>query len=143
MGSEGGRSERYRRGWEQLTKLNADAVQGIVDGLQDVAPDLGAYIVESGFGDIFSRPGLDAPRREMVIISVLAATGGCDPQLRFHVEAALNVGVSAQEVVEVLMQCSPYIGYARALNAVGVAKAVFAERGLLPLAPVLAPRDEG
>jgi 4-carboxymuconolactone decarboxylase len=52
-------SERFRRGWERLTEVDAEGGQRVIESLQDIAPDLGRYIVEFAFGDIYSRPVLD------------------------------------------------------------------------------------
>lgn len=64
---------------------------------------------------------------------MLTALGGCEPQLEVHVGAALNVGLEPEEIVEALLHAAVYCGFPKALNAVFVAKRVFAERGLLPL----------
>ena len=66
-------------------------------------------------------------------ISVLTTLGGAEPQLAVHVNAALNVGLTAEEVVEALLHCLPYTGFPRVLNAMFVAKRVFEERGVSPL----------
>jgi len=66
---------------------------------------------------------------------MLTALGGCEPQLEVHVNAALNVGLSPVEIVEVLTHAAVYCGFPKALNAIFVAKRVFAERDLLPVQP--------
>lgn len=65
-------------------------------------------------------------------IGALAAQGGCDPQLAVHLGLALDVGLAPAELVEALVQLSVYSGFPRAINALGVARRVFAERGLQP-----------
>jgi 4-carboxymuconolactone decarboxylase len=126
-------SERFRRGWERLTEVDAEGGQRVIESLQDVAPDLGRYVVEFAFGDIYSRPVLDLRQRQLVTISALTTLGGAEPQLEVHVNAALNVGLSAREVVEAMLHCIPYTGFPRVLNAIFVAKRVFEERGVTPL----------
>jgi 4-carboxymuconolactone decarboxylase len=54
-------------------------------------------------------------------------------QLEVHINAGLNVGLSAPEVVEAILHCIPYTGFPRVLNAIFVAKRVFGERGFGPL----------
>ena len=100
--------------------------------LEGVAPDLGNYIVEFAFGDVYARPGLSLEEREMVTLASLLTAGGCEPQLEVHLNAALNVGLSPEKIVEVLLQCVPYTGFPRVLNAVFAAKRVFEERGGAP-----------
>jgi 4-carboxymuconolactone decarboxylase len=126
--------ERFSRGWERLSEVNAEAAPGVIEALEDIAPDFGRYLVEFGFGDIYSRPELDLRQRQLVTISALTALGGTEPQLEFHVNGALNVGLGAGEIVEAMIQCAGYAGFPRALNAILVAKRVFEQRGVSPLA---------
>ena len=74
------------------------------------------------------RPGLDARSRQLVTLGALTALGGCEPQLRVHIGAALNVGITREEIVEALLHSAVYAGFPRALNATFAAREVFAER---------------
>lgn len=75
---------------------------------------------------------------------MLTALGGCEAQLDVHVNAALNVGLTPEEIVEALTHSAVYCGIPKALNATFAAKKVFAERGLLPLGqPTPDTRTEG
>ncbi|MBT0774237.1 carboxymuconolactone decarboxylase family protein [Kineosporia sp. J2-2] len=69
------------------------------------------------FGDHYTRDGLDLPTRELLTLSVLAAMGGCDPQVKGHVAANLNVGNDRATLLAVITQLLPFIGYPRTLNA--------------------------
>ena len=68
------------------------------------------------FGDHYTRGGLDLPTRELLTFAMLVAHGGCDPQVRGHVSANLNVGNDRQLLIDVLTQLLPFIGYPRTLN---------------------------
>ena len=72
------------------------------------------------FGDHVSRGGLDLATRELLTFSMLAALGGCEPQLRGHVTANLRVGNDRSQLIDVLTQLLPFIGYPRLLNALRV-----------------------
>lgn len=100
--------------------------------LADISPALGHHIAAFAFGDIYDRPGLDARSRQLVTLGVLAALGGCEPQLRVHIGAALNVGISREEVVESFLHSAVYAGFPRAINATLTARDVFADRDLEP-----------
>jgi 4-carboxymuconolactone decarboxylase len=126
-------SERYRRGWERLIEVDPEGGPRVIESLQDVAPDLGRYAVEFAFGDIYSRPVLDLRQRQLITISALTTLGGAEPQLEANVDAGLNVGLSAREIVEAMLACIPSTGFPRVLNAVIVAKRVFEERRVTPL----------
>jgi 4-carboxymuconolactone decarboxylase len=123
-------NERYIRGWDKLMHIDGEGGERVIEALRDIAPDLGKYVVEFAFGDIYSRGDLDFKQRQLITIASLTALGGCEPQLDVHINAALNVGLTPREVVEALMQCVPYTGFPKVLNAVFVAKRIFAERGL-------------
>ncbi|MDO7908645.1 carboxymuconolactone decarboxylase family protein [Paenibacillus sp. JX-17] len=124
-------TERYERGWEQLKKIDGEAGERVIQSLQEVAPDLGRYVIEFAFGDIYSREGLSLQQRQLVTLSSLTTQGGCEPQLTVHLNAALNVGLSTREIVEAIMHCAPYTGFPRVLNAIQTAKRVFEERNLV------------
>ncbi|GAA4573606.1 carboxymuconolactone decarboxylase family protein [Planotetraspora kaengkrachanensis] len=128
------RQDRFARGFEILTRIDGEGGQRVIDSLADISPELGHQVVAWAFGDIYARPGLVPPDRQLVTLGVLTALGGCEPQLEVHINAALNVGLTPEEVIEALLHAAVYCGIPRALNATFVAKKVFAERGLLPSA---------
>jgi len=123
--------ERYERGWRKLQEVDGEAGTRVVESLAKIAPDFARYIIEFPFGDIYSRPGLDLKSREIAVVAALTALGNARPQLKVHVHGALNVGCSAQEVVEVIMQMAVYAGFPAALNGLFAAEEVLRERGLL------------
>jgi len=85
-------------------------------------------VIEFPFGDIYSRPGLDLRAREIATIAALTALGNASPQLKVHVEAGLNVGLSRDEITEVIMQMAVYAGFPAAVNGLFAAKEIFALR---------------
>lgn len=121
---------RFQRGWELLRQVDDAGGEAVISSLADIAPDLGRYIVEFAFGDIYAREGLSLQERELVTIASLLTAGGCEPQLRVHLNGARNVGVPPEKIVEALIHCVPYVGFPRVLNAVSAAKKVFAARDL-------------
>ena len=127
------RQERYDRGRAVLDAVDGDAGARVIESLKDISPELGHQVVSWGFGEIYSRPGLDPRDRQLVTLGVLAALGGCEPQLEVHINAALNVGLLPEQIVEAFLHSSVYYGFPRAVNATLAAKRVFAERGLPPV----------
>jgi len=63
---------------------------------------------------------IDVPTRDLLTLSMLAALGGCDAQVRGHVAANLNVGNDRTRLIDVITQLLPFIGYPRTLNALRV-----------------------
>lgn len=123
-------NQRYVQGLAKLTEIDGEAGEKVISSLANICPDLGKYIIEYPFGDIYQREGLDLKTRELVTVAALTALGHCLPQLNVHINGALNVGCTPQEIVEVILQMSVYAGFPAALNGMFVAKAVFAEREL-------------
>ncbi|WP_417261467.1 carboxymuconolactone decarboxylase family protein [Celeribacter sp.] len=119
---------RLERGQRALEAIDGRAGQNVIDALADIAPDFATYLFEFPFGDIYSRPGLSLRDREIATIAALAAMGTAQPQLKVHIEAGLNVGLTQEEITEVLMQMAVYAGFAAALNGLFTAKEVFAAR---------------
>ena len=119
---------RFETGLERLNHIDGEAGQQVIESLQDICPDLAKYTIEYPFGDIYSRPGLDLKSREIATVAALTALGNCAPQLKVHLNAALNVGCSEEEIKEVILQMSVYAGFPSALNGMFGFKEVLAER---------------
>lgn len=117
---------RGQRGRRLLDQIDGAAGRAVTDSLAGIAPDFAELLFEFPFGDIYARPGLSLREREIATIAALCAMGTADPQLRVHIAAGLNVGLTRQEIVEVLIQMSVYAGFPAALNGLAAAKAVFA-----------------
>ncbi len=117
--------ERLSRGLAKLKEIDGEAGERVVASLADIAPDFARYLIEFPFGDIYSRPGLDLRSREIAVVAALTAMGNAAPQLKVHLRAALNVGVTRQEIVEVIMQMAVYAGFPAALNGLMAAREVF------------------
>lgn len=128
-------NDRYVRGWDKLKEIDGEAGERVIEALAPIAPDFARYLIEFPFGDIYSRPALDLKAREIATIAALAALGNAQPQLKVHIEGALNVGCSREEIVEVFMQMAVYAGFPAALNALFAAREVFAARDAATTSP--------
>ncbi|MGF1739740.1 carboxymuconolactone decarboxylase family protein [Vibrio profundum] len=118
---------RFDIGLEQLTNVDGSAGEKVIESLQDICPDLAKATVEN-FGDIYSRPGLDVKSREIATVAALTALGNCQPQLKVHLSAALNVGCTATEIKEIILQMSVYAGFPAALNGMFALKEVLGQQ---------------
>ncbi len=114
--TNGSDTTRFKRGLARLKEVDGHAGQEVVDKIGD----LGRYIIEFAFGDIYSRPGMSLREREIATVATLTALGGREPQLRVHMEAALHVGITLQEIEEVVLQTVPYAGFPTAINAMNM-----------------------
>ena len=84
---------------------------------------LGDWIVDFAFGDVHTRPGLDARERELIIVAVLASLGSSDPQVAAHIRALRAIDVPWEQIEEAILQITPYAGIPRAVNAIKVLRA--------------------
>jgi 4-carboxymuconolactone decarboxylase len=122
--------DRCAQGWQKLRQIDGEVGEKVVAALAPIAPDFGRMLIEFGLCDIYSRPQLDLRAREIATIAALAALGNAQPQLKVHIEAALNVGCTRDEIVEVFMQMALYAGFPAALNALFAAREVFVAKGV-------------
>lgn len=120
---------RYERGLAKLHEIDGKVGERVVQSLADIAPDFARYLIEFPFGDVYCRPGLDLKSREIAVVAALTAMGNAEPQLKVHIQGAVNVGVTRTEIVETIMQMAIYAGFPAALNGLAAAKEVFAQQG--------------
>ncbi|PBB05703.1 carboxymuconolactone decarboxylase [Salimicrobium humidisoli] len=119
-------NSRYEAGQKVMEELFSEQVRQDMKGMKDVSPDLWDMIVSFGFGDLYSRKALSLSQREIVTITSLITQGAFD-QLKVHLEAALNVGLSREEITEIIIQCTGYVGFPKAVQAMQIAAEVFQE----------------
>lgn len=113
---------KFEVGMENLKKIDGAGGEDVIRSLENISPDLGKYIVEFAFGEIYARDGLSLQEREMITLACLLTAGGCEPQLEVHIAGALHVGITPEKIVETFLQCIPYTGFPKVLNAISVAK---------------------
>ncbi len=122
------KSKRFEIGWEKLAEIDGKQGEKVIESLKEIAPDFADLLIEFPFGDVYSRPGLDLKSREIATVAALTAMGNARPQLKVHINGALNVGCTHQEIIEIMIQMAVYAGFPSALNGLFAAKEVFDER---------------
>ncbi|MEW6555145.1 MAG: carboxymuconolactone decarboxylase family protein [Actinomycetota bacterium] len=120
--------DRHQRGWEKLCELDEANARTLQETMRNGEPELFDWLVGFVFGDVLSRPVLDLKMRELATVAVLTALGTARPQLRLHINGALNAGWTREEVHEIILQQAVYAGFPAALNGVAIAREVFADR---------------
>ena len=123
------KNERFEKGWKKFVEIHGPVAKATVNSLQDISPELGRFVTEFAFGNIYSRPGLSLKTRQLLTIASLATLGTAPLQLKSHIKGALNVGCTKQEIVETLLQMAIYAGFPKSMNAMYAAKEVFKEKG--------------
>ena len=123
------RAEKGRAVQEQI--VGADRVEQMYASAAGDERHFQQFLSANCFGDHITRTGIDVPTRELLTFALLVALGGCDPQVKGHVAANLNVGNDRQVLISVITALVPFIGYPRALNALAAVNetAPASERG--------------
>jgi len=122
------KSDRFEKGWKKFQEIHGPVAKATVESLKDISPELGQFVTEFAFGDIYSRPGLDLKTRQMLTIASLTTLGNAPLQLKSHIKGALNVGVTKEQIVELILQMAVYAGFPAAMNAMYAAKEIFKEQ---------------
>jgi 4-carboxymuconolactone decarboxylase len=125
-----GKTSRRERSLEAVNKTSKGAGERVLKSLSDIAPDLGDFIIDFAYGDVISRNILTPKHKEIAMISVTTAKGTMAPQMKVHVHAALNVGCTKQEIVELMHHVAVYAGFPAALNGLTAVREVFQQREL-------------
>jgi 4-carboxymuconolactone decarboxylase len=104
----------------QAQIVGEDAVEQLYASAPEDEQHIQRFLSATCFGDHLTRTGIDVPTRELLTLAMLVALGGCEPQVKGHVAANLNVGNDRARLLDVLTQLIPFIGYPRALNGLRV-----------------------
>ncbi len=123
----GKQPDRRKIGQRTLRKIHGDYGLAVLARLDEIAPEMKKWIIEFGFGEVYSRPGLNARSRQIATIAALVALGHTGDELRSHIRAGLRTGLSRSEVVELIMQMALYAGFPAAISGVKAAEATFAQ----------------
>ena len=127
------KSPNYRKGVELVGEMLGPQFQaGILAAASSgaFAADCASIALESAFGAVWSRPGLERKQRSLVTLGILIGTGKTS-ELKNHVRAGLNNGLTPLELQEVLIQAIPYCGFPCVAEAIEATVAVLRERGLV------------
>lgn len=116
--------DEYRAAGQALRRRVFGPPAGPTSATQELAPDLGRLSDEVLFGQVWSRPGLELAHRSMITIAALTALGR-EPELKTHIRGGLNLGLSREQIVEIIFQLAFYAGQPAAHAGFRAAKEVF------------------
>ena len=108
---------RIEAGNQAQVDIFGERMRGYQNSGAEETRHINRWLAGNCFGDYYTRGGLDHRQREMITFCILAAQGGCEPQLVSHAAGNLHVGNDKAFLIDVVSQCLPYIGYPRSLNA--------------------------
>jgi 4-carboxymuconolactone decarboxylase len=116
----------HREGSALLNRLHGGhSGEQLVASLQDICPDFATMTIEWAMAGVMGRPGLDLPTRQLLLIAACTTLGFATPQLRAHIEAALSIGATREQIVETILQMTFYAGGAATSNAMRITAEVF------------------
>jgi 4-carboxymuconolactone decarboxylase len=109
---------RFEKGLEIQKSIFGDTIDKMYKASPANQIHIQEYLSANCFGDYITRNGLDIKTRELLTFSILLSLGGCEPQLKGHIQGNLNVGNDKETLLGTVTQLLPYIGYPRSLNAI-------------------------
>jgi 4-carboxymuconolactone decarboxylase len=96
------------------------------EGHYDVSPVHTQGIYEWCFGMVWAEPTLELKQKEMIVLSTMVAQDLPD-ELEWHCKSAMNVGLTKEEIIATIVQCSPYVGLPKTNHAIKAAVRAFKE----------------
>ena len=119
-------TSRRERGLKALGATSGGSGQAVLDSLKDIAPAMGEFILDFAYGDVISRQ-LSPKWKEITMIAAGVARGTMRPQVKVHIKAGARVGLTKEEIVEVVNQMAVYAGFPAALNGLSAVREAYAE----------------
>ena len=120
-------SPQAQTGHKRIQEILGPQSTQIVEMLSAISPDFGRYILEIGYGEFYTRPGISDKTREIAAVACLVGQGSTGLPLKAHLRGMLNVGHTQNDVLEVLLFLIPYVGIPPIVNAMLTVDAVFKE----------------
>ncbi|MGN7938671.1 carboxymuconolactone decarboxylase family protein [Virgibacillus sp. 6R] len=117
-------NNRFEKGITTVKEMVPEETFKMMENMEKVSPDFWEMIVGFGFGEVYSRKGLSLTQRELITLTALITQGAFD-QLEVHIRAALQVGLTQDEIKEIIIQCAAYAGFPKATQAMQIAGKIF------------------
>jgi 4-carboxymuconolactone decarboxylase len=119
---------RYEKGRALSKSIFGEMIDKMYDESPKKQVHIQRYLSANCFGDYYTRNGLDIKIRELLTFSIILSLGGCEPQLKGHIQGNANVGNDKELLINVVTQLLPYNGYPRSLNAIRCLNEVLPEK---------------
>lgn len=120
--------DRFEKGLALQKSIFGEQIEQMHANAPENQKHIQYYLSANCFGDYQTRQGLDVKIRELLTFSVLISMGGCEAQVKGHIQGNVNVGNDKDTLLAVVTQLLPYIGYPRALNALACLNEVIPEK---------------
>jgi len=120
---------RHERGLDTLLRIGGPQAAAPITAMNDIAPDLVRFAIDFAYGEVLSRPGLDLKMRQLCTVAALSAMGTATPQLKWHIDGALNVGWGPSDLLDAVLLSAVNTGSAAVGRSLSTAREVFEARG--------------
>ncbi|HHW36346.1 MAG TPA: carboxymuconolactone decarboxylase family protein [Bacillales bacterium] len=112
-------SKRKEIGLENLQGISGEVGVEAVEKLRGTSPELADLITEFAFGDIYSLPALTKRDKVLITLSSILTQGDAGA-LTVHLHSAQNIGLTNEEIKNVILHCIPYVGFPKVISAMQV-----------------------
>jgi 4-carboxymuconolactone decarboxylase len=109
---------RYEKGLAVQKSIFGKMIDDMYEAAPEGQKNIQKYLSDNCFGDYYTRTGLDVRTRELLTFSMILSLGGCEPQLKGHIQGNVAVGNDKATLLSAVTQILPYLGYPRTLNAI-------------------------
>lgn len=121
------RETRFEKGLAVQKEIFGERIANMHKNSPENQLHIQKYLSANCFGDYITRKGLDIKTRELLTFTMLLSLGGCESQLKGHIQGNANIGNNKETLLSVVTQLIPYVGYPRALNAISCLNEVLPE----------------
>ncbi len=121
-------AERHERGLDTLVRIGGPQAAAPITAMNDIAPDLVRFAIDFAYGEVLSRPGLDLKMRQLCTVAALSAMGTATPQLKWHIDGAMNVGWEPSDLLDAMLLSAVNTGSAEVGRSLSTAREVFEAR---------------
>jgi len=118
---------RLNKGLSVQVEIFGDIIEKNRENAPSNQKHIQDYLSAFCFGDFYTRGGLDLKTRELLTLCTVSSLGGCESQVKAHVQGNLNVGNDKETMIAAITHCLPYIGFPRTLNALGCINEIIPE----------------
>ena len=119
---------RFNKGLELQKSIFGERIEQMHKNAPDNQKHIQRYLSANCFGDYQTRSGLNVKTRELITFSILVSLGGCESQVKSHIQGNADVGNNKDTLLAVVTQLLPFIGYPRTLNTIACLNEVIPEK---------------
>ena len=118
---------RFEKGLATQVEIFGDVIAKMREAAPENQKHMQDYLSSFCFGDFYTRDGLDLKTRELLTLCIISTLGGCESQVKSHVQGNLNVGNNKETIITAITHCLPYMGFPRTLNALNCVNLIIPE----------------